>query len=239
MSFQLSPELDKNKVFLIYRSELEGRLDPGMARYQKRITQFKFDTVHLSKLLRRKPQYGANEVGIDRISIEQPRYVRITDINEYGLLKQEIGKTADNVEPKYLLKNNELLFGRSGSVGKSYIHKTENVTYPCFYAGYMIRFIVNENKINPDYLFAYTQSGVYKEWVIAIQRTAVQPNINAEEYQSLEIPLPPIEKQAEIVAHITSIRNQAKQLQEEAKTDLEQAKKEVESMILGEDNNIA
>ena len=27
MSFQLSPEVDKNKIFLVNRSELEGRLD--------------------------------------------------------------------------------------------------------------------------------------------------------------------------------------------------------------------
>ena len=40
---------------------------------------------------------------------------------------------------------------------------------------------------------------------------------------------------AEMVKSDTAIRNQAKQLQQQAKTDLEQAKKEVEAMILGED----
>lgn len=29
MSFQISPELDANKVFLVRSSELEGRLDPA------------------------------------------------------------------------------------------------------------------------------------------------------------------------------------------------------------------
>ena len=70
-------------------------------------------------------------------------------------------------------------------------------------------------------------------WVSAIQRAAVQSNINSEEYKNLPIVLPPLEKQNEIAEHITKIREKAKKLQEEAKTELEQAKMEVEKMILG------
>jgi type I restriction enzyme S subunit len=54
----------------------------------------------------------------------------------------------------------------------------------------------------PDYVFAFTQTNTYKEWVNAIQRPSGQPNINAEEYQSLEIPLPPRNIQNEIVSII-------------------------------------
>jgi restriction endonuclease S subunit len=63
---------------------------------------------------------------------------------------------------------------------------------------------------------------------------AVQANINAEEYKSLPIVLPPLQKQTEIASHITDLRNQAKQLQQQAKAELEQAKKQAEAMILGE-----
>jgi restriction endonuclease S subunit len=49
---------------------------------------------------------------------------------------------------------------------------------------------------------------------------------------SLKIPLPPIEKQNQIAKRISKIRDQAKQLQTEAKNGLEQAKHEVEIMIL-------
>jgi restriction endonuclease S subunit len=51
---------------------------------------------------------------------------------------------------------------------------------------------------------------------------------------SLPIIFPPLEKQNEIAAHIQTIRDQAKQLRAEAAAGLEQAKREVESMILGE-----
>jgi restriction endonuclease S subunit len=61
------------------------------------------------------------------------------------------------------------------------------------------------------------------------------PAITQEELKNILIPLPPLEKQIEISEHITAIRNQAKQLQQQAKDDLEKAKQEVEAMILGDD----
>ena len=216
-NFQLSPELDINKVFLIKRSELGGRLDPMMAVYQRKTTQYKYRSEHLSNLLKQKPQYGANETGIERQSSDEPRYIRITDIDEYGVLKQETGKTAKTVEFRYILKNNDLLFARSGAtVGKAYIHKTKEIVYPCFYAGYMIKFVVNEEKINPDYVFAFTQLETYREWVAAIQRAAAQPNINAEEYKSLIIPIPPKETQDQIVAKMDAAYAAKKQKETEA-----------------------
>jgi restriction endonuclease S subunit len=50
--------------------------------------------------------------------------------------------------------------------------------------------------------------------------------------QSLLIPLPATEKQTEIANHISAIHSQAKQLQQAA-AELEQAKQQVETMILG------
>jgi restriction endonuclease S subunit len=200
-NFQLSEQADPNKIFLTKFSELEGRFDPLMVLYQRKIKKFKFETKAFSQLLKNNPQYGANEVGIDRKLKNEPRYIRITDIDKYGLLKNNLGKTAEVLENQYLLSNNNILIARSGAtVGKAYIHKTAQNKNVCFYAGYMIRFIVDESQVKPDYIFYYTQLNVYKEWVNAIQRASGQPNINAEEYKSLKIPIPPKNIQADIVA---------------------------------------
>ena len=146
------------------------------------------------------------------------------------MLKRELGKTARNVESRYLLKNNDLLFARSGTVGKTYIHKTKEVEHPCFYAGYMIRFVVNEEKISPDYVFAYTQLETYKNWVAAIQRVALQPNINAEEYKSLRIPIPPREIQAQVAAKMDAAYAAKKQKEAEAQRLLDG----IDGYLLGE-----
>ena len=199
MIYQVPRHISRDKIFIVNKSEISGRLDPKMALYNQSVQHSSYPFVKLKSLLLSTPQYGANEAGIIRDNNEQPRYIRITDIDENGLISpDELGATVANLDDKYILNENDIVIARSGAtVGKSYIHK--HLPYTCVYAGYLIRFIVDSEKILPDYLFAYTQLNTYKEWVNAIQRPSAQPNINAEEYQSLEIPLPNLSKQQEVV----------------------------------------
>lgn len=195
MSYQVPQHIDKNKIFIVKRSEIEGRLDPKMALYYQESHSTQYHKIQLKKLLLKAPQYGAGESGVTRKSYQEPRYIRITDIDSNGIVNsKELGATANNIEDKYILNDGDILFARSGAtVGKTYLHKTK--PYMCFYAGYLIRFVVNTSLILPEYLFAYTQLPIYKKWIAAIQRPSAQPNINAEEYQSLEIPLPNLDIQ--------------------------------------------
>ena len=214
--YQLPKTINKDKIFIVKKSEIDGRLDPKMALYNQSVQHALYPIVKLKSLLLSKPQYGANEAGIVRDNNEQPRYIRITDIDENGLISpDELGATVANLDDKYILNENDIVIARSGAtVGKAYIHK--NLPYTCVYAGYLIRFIVDSKKILPDYLFAYTQLNTYKEWVNAIQRPSAQPNINAEEYQSLEIPLPNLSKQQEIVGYINTAYAQKRAKETEA-----------------------
>lgn len=229
--YKLPSHINPDKVFIVNRSVLESRFDPDIILYKKKTNNFLYSTVPLKSLLLSSPQYGANESSITRNDIEQPRYIRITDINEYGLLEDDLGATAETIEPKYYLRNNDILLARSGAtVGKAYLHKTDIINYDCFFAGYMIRFIVNPERIIPEYLFTYTQLKPYKDWVKAIQRTAAQPNINAEEYKSLLISLPPFDIQNLIVDKISEAYNQKQQKEAEAKTLLDS----IDSYLLSE-----
>ena len=230
--FKLSENIDPNKVFIVNRSELEGRIDPEMILYSmKNVDNFKYPYIQLKKMLLKSPQYGANEASVIRINNEQPRYIRITDIDENGTLRKELGATADTIDSKYILNNNDILFARSGAtVGKTYIHKEKNNNYKAFFAGYMIRFIVNPDIIIPDFLFIYTQLNIYKKWVKATQRAAGQPNINAEEYKSLKIPLPPLEIQQQIVDLYEKAYTEKQQKEAEAQRLLDS----IDDYLLGE-----
>jgi len=230
MSYQVPKNIDPKKVFLVNRSEIKGRLDPKMALYNKKVQHALFPMVKLKNLLLSKPQYGANEAGLGRLNNTQPRYIRITDIDENGLISiNELGATVANVEEKYILNNNDILIARSGAtVGKTYLHK--ELPYTCLYAGYLIRFLVDSQKILPGYLFSYTQLNSYKEWVNAIQRPSAQPNINAEEYQSLEIPLPDLPKQKEIVDFLSDAYLKKQQKEQQAEDILNS----VDHYLLGE-----
>ena len=188
--------------FIAKPRELFDRFDPKYVAFKRRAANFRYPAVRMGSLLSEPPEYGAGEAGIERVDEATPRYIRITDIDENGELLPGLGMTAANVEPQYFLRDGDLLFARSGNtVGKSYLHESGQVPYPCFYAGYMIRFRFGE-KVLPKYVFAFTQTPYYHEWVSAIQRSAGQPNINAQEYRSLEIPLPPLPEQRKIVAEL-------------------------------------
>lgn len=139
------------------------------------------------------------------------RYIRITDINEYGELKDE--KVSPNIfDEKYLLTEGDILFARSGAtVGKTYLHKQNEI--PCIYAGYLIRLRPNELLVLPNYVYYYTKSNYYKSFICANQRIVAQPNINAKQYGDLDIPLPPLSLQRLFAQRIEQIEREKSEVQ--------------------------
>lgn len=138
------------------------------------------------------------------------RYVRITDINEDGTLNDDV-KSPSSIEEEYILNEGDIVFARSGAtVGKTYLHKNRNVK--CIYAGYLIKASLNRTIIHPEYVFRYTQSKRYKDWVALNARAVAQPNINAKQYSDLQIPLPPLPLQQLFASRIEAIEEQKKQV---------------------------
>lgn len=221
MSFVISDSVNPPTVFLAELSEMTDRFDPEFVLFRRRVHEFGYPVSRIRGFLREAPQYGAAERGIERSSSEQPRYIRITDIDENGVLTGKLGATAENVEPRYLLEEDDLLVARSGSVGKSYLHKRINAPYPCFFAGYLIRLRFKSDQVLPEYVFGLTQLAYYKEWVRAVQRIAVQANINAQEYANLEIPIPPLTVQKRVVALLQEAYAEKGRQEEEAHRILE------------------
>lgn len=148
-------------------------------------------------------KYGASLSAIP-YSPQKPRYVRITDISKEGNLIDEVKKSIPNNKANgYLLKKGDFLFARTGAtVGKTYLYKEEDGL--CAYAGYLIRFVPIPTLLNPKYLAYYTQTARYWYWVSTILRIGAQPNINAQEYSSLNLILPPIEEQVKIAEILTT-----------------------------------
>lgn len=145
------------------------------------------------------PQYGANAAAIDPVSA-RPRYVRITDIDDAGVLHAKEMKSADLADERaYLLRHGDLLLARSGNtVGKSYVHSDANG--PCVFAGYLIRFRLDTSRIHPRFAYYFTKTLAYKAWIAARRRVGGQPNVNGSEYAGLEIPHPiQVSEQARIV----------------------------------------
>lgn len=169
------------------------------------------------------PQYGANEKAIDGVESKDVRYIRITDINDSGSLNNEF-KTAENIQEQYLLKDRDFLFARSGNtVGKTFLYKAKYGK--CLFAGYLIRFRLNDKKIIPDYLKSFTETDLYWEWVKNNITGAAQPNINGQIYSSLKIPLPPLDIQEDIVKECQKVDDEV----QKANTIIEKSKEDIQN----------
>ena len=149
-----------------------------------------------------KSGYGAASASVP-YNPNRPRYIRITDINDDGTLNNDyvcsINKSDDGV---FRLQKGDFLFARMGAtVGKTYYYRGGNQIF----AGYLIRFKLDLEKILPEYLYAYTQTEEYLDWVKLNQSGAAQPGINAQKYSSLQIPIADIAEQTEFVYFVKQI----------------------------------
>lgn len=161
----------------------------------------------LNELCLQTGEYGASVPSVER-NEALPRYIRITDIDSEGNLNDDArspGGDPDDWE-KYRLQDGDVLFARSGAtVGKTYLYREEDGD--CVFAGYLIRFVPDPEKIDPDFLFCFTQTDEYRRWVVNRQNVVAQPNINAKQYGTeLLVPVPPLSVQKEFAFKIAQLR---------------------------------
>ena len=103
-----------------------------------------------------------------------------------------------------LLSEGEILFARTGAtVGKTYAYKKEDGV--CAFAGYLIKFVPDVEKLDVKFLFCYTHSYNYWRWLKSIYTEGVQPNVNAEQYSRMLIIKPPIFEQQNIASILSKV----------------------------------
>lgn len=155
------------------------------------ICRFKFT-------LAEKLKYGANEPA-ESDDVYQPRYIRITDIDENGNLKDDTFKSLEFSKARdYLLQKNDILLARSGAtVGKSYIYKYNLENLAC-YAGYLIRARLNQSKYSPYFIHYFLQSSAYWDWIGSTNIQATIQNVSAEKYSDFKMVFPTIDEQTAI-----------------------------------------
>lgn len=159
----------------------------------------------LKDCLLEKPTYGANAPS-KAYEIDTPRYIRITDIDDEGnLIKEDFVSIDSDDYENYILKHNDFLFARTGNtVGKTLLYDSQ--MGESVYAGYLIRFRLNQKFLLPKFLFYFTKSLKYESFKRKMTKVGAQPNINSEEYQLMIIPGLPIEMQENIVDKLDSMK---------------------------------
>ena len=106
-------------------------------------------------------KYGANEAA--RLSDpELPRFVRISDIDDKGRLRSNTFRSLPfEIAKPYLLEPGDLLFARSGSVGRTFLY--DESWGPCAYAGYLIRARVDHSQVLPEFISFFSAQWQYRQ----------------------------------------------------------------------------
>lgn len=169
-------------------------------------------------------QYGVNTPATTE---GNARLVRISDIQENKIIWDKVPycNIDDKLVEQYLIKENDILFARTGgTVGKSVM--AIDVISNAVFAGYLIRSNYSK-KLNGKYLKYFMESELY--WTqLKIGTTATaQPNCNGKTLGKMVFPLSPINEQQRIVNRIESLfakLDRAKELIENTLAQFEQNK---------------
>ncbi len=180
-------------------------------------------------------QYGtsekANQLGrgvpVLRINNIKGGYVDTSDLKHVDLPV----KTKESL----LLRDGDILVIRtSGSrdlVGTCAVFHEQG---QYVFASYLIRMSVNPTQADPDYIGLFINSSLGRQQVDAISRHIMQNNINSEELRSIQIPLGPLSVQRKLIAKVDAEHQRIAVWKAEAAQKTEQARADIEAMILGE-----
>lgn len=245
------PEVtEKKKVFLVCSDKVSGgRFDPKLYLPSTRgLIDCLFSTKYQYKPLKHLITHSVSgDWGIENFEegFEECLVIRATEFDNRYNLRLENSRVkyrfiAKTKLQKLDIQPNDLLIEKSGGsidqpVGRIAI-LTKELTqgHKLAFSNFVHKIRLSAD-VNSDFAYFYlnTLHSVKVTDVMQSQTNGIR-NLIMKEYFNLPIPLPSIEIQTNIAAHITAIRSQAQQLETEAKATVEAAKKEVEAIILGE-----
>nr|WP_172575343.1 restriction endonuclease subunit S [endosymbiont GvMRE of Glomus versiforme] len=135
------------------------------------------------------------------------RYIRITDIDDYGNISDKDKKYANLLESKdkekYLLKENNIIMARIGSVGKTALFESNE---KAIFASYLIRINLNKEIILPKYYWYFTKSQEYWEQVEELVKGTIQPQFNANSLKEILMSIPNLTEQEKVIIELEQER---------------------------------
>lgn len=116
---------------------------------------------------------------------------------------------------EYLLKDGDIVFVRSNGnkelVGRCLLVYPKNI--PTTYSGFCIRFRKKIDQLDADFLLHFMKSDKSRK-ILNGKEGANISNLNQKILGDFEVPLPPLEEQKSIVAHLDSLSEKVHQLEE-------------------------
>ena len=235
-----NPLVKKGRLFLTNLSEVTGkRIDPDYySIYYKKIIakiekgKYSMDTISNNCI----NVFSGKTPSSSEYSKDNTVYpiIKVSSYTDYKIDVEKVA-FATNKQPFNILKGDIFILSAAHQaeyVGKHIKYLEETPKCPTSFVGELLCIRVNEEKLLSNYLFSLLNTKYYKI-LINREKTGQTSHIYPKDIENIKIPLPPLEKQNEIAVHISQIRSKTNVLMQQGKEILEQAKQEVERMILG------
>ncbi len=160
-----------------------------------------WEQTKLRSLLKSAPSYGINSAACP-LGSGGYDYLRITDIDEHGRLRQE-GR-AEVLHPaatRYFLEPDDIVVARTGaSTGKSYRYYGPNSR--TVFAGFLIKLTPTPDSVVPSFLFQIMQTDVYWSWIAENSARSGQPGINGQQLSGMSVVIPTTVAEQQAIASI-------------------------------------
>lgn len=194
----------------------------------------KYPVVPLGSILE-MVQYGTSEKA--NTEGKGTPVLRICNLKEGGLDLGDIKHVAlpVKVRDSLLVRDGDMLIIRtSGSrdlVGTNAVFHSEA---EFVFASYLIRLRFDSRLADSDFVSFVLNSSLGRQQINAVSRQIMQSNINSEELRDLQIPLPPLPVQRQLVERVTAARAEIARERAAADQLAQSIAAEVETLILGQ-----
>ncbi|MDG2952641.1 restriction endonuclease subunit S [Exercitatus varius] len=200
------------RIFTVSTEQLDNRIDPLFYFHREnKMSAGKFENVPLGKIatLNKGTSLNSNSV-ID---------------GDYPVIAG--GQSSPYNHHVYNFSGENITVSASGAYsGYVWFHD-----YPIFASDCTVVKSKNEQEVLTKFLYEVMK--LKQEEIYRLRKGAVQPHVYAVDLEKIQIPLPPLDTQRAIVAHIAQIRAQIAALQQEAADLLADTQREMERLILG------
>lgn len=205
MSFELSPGLDKNRFFLINRSELKGRLDtvfyhPKYLANELAIKTSKWGHERVGSIAHRIADgpFGS-DLKVEEYKTEGNPLLRVSNIKT-GEIEGDLVYISDQKQRQLKRSKvypNDVLLTKAGAIlGYSAVFpkslKEGNIT------SHLVTITCKED-INPHFLSHFFRSEIGQLQIYRWGNKSTRPELNTEEVKSILVTMPPSHVQARIV----------------------------------------
>jgi len=230
--FKLSENIDPNKVFIVNRSELEGRIDPFFykseySELEKKIEKSKYK----KKLLKELIYKVINGLDFRDYDIKGGiPYIKVAnikkgffDFSNLQYITPDIIKSSKDIQ----LEKGNLLLTRKGTFGNALCLEDD---YNYIISSEVFYLKVKQSIVLSKYLEIYFNSNIGQKFFKKISIGAIMGSLSQDAIKSIKIPFPPLEIQQQIVDLYEKAYTEKQQKEAEAQRLLDS----IDDYLLGE-----